>query len=768
MFKIKKKSNYQSRIIKMMLVISVVPIIFLGTLAYYNTTRIVQDKVNEANYQSLLQTQMRFEQTLDVVYNYYVLLGNESTIIENLERKLTYQDVLPVNDIQNRLVELQNLQTIVKSAHLVNVEQDWIIHSGGFSESIAKDNKDYMNGFMNDPRNIIWSVGNKVLRDQSSLISQDTTLNGINLFIKVPYNVPNYQGAIVVNLSELELSRYFESDADQQNMIVIDERGIVVYHQDKSLVGSQIQESISGFDPFNLQDDSRFLESQMGDEAIGILYKKSDYNDWTYMSYYSIDDITREARTIGLITLIVCLVTIAIIFALAVYGSKLLYNPVEFIYKSIKSVSDDKGKSTNDEMKYINRGIISLVENQNRLKGLVEKQIAQIEELFILKLLRRELSHQQIHQKKATIDKLETATNYSIINIQAEVVENAEDRTKDEDIILLLILNTIIENIDQNVFLQPVIYKGVVVMLITGKQDNTVDFKEHVFATAEKLQNIIQTNLDIGITIGISNTYQKLEEVHIGFKEGVEALLCKRDLKETILFYEDVAPGKVIRVAYPKSLEAELIQAINRGNEKEIIRLVDLIVETIFSTRTGYNEHKLYINRLLIAILNVLQASGATLSRIVNRTDSIMEEISNISTAKEMKVWFKVRLIKPMLPVLIEQRNNKNTILIEEVKRMIEEEYDRDLSLEECASRLNYHPSYIWKVMKHELDMSFTDYLLAHRLKVAKQLLVDSDMTIGKIAEHLRYTNAQNFIRYFKKLEGVTPGQYRKDSESQS
>jgi AraC-like DNA-binding protein len=34
-------------------------------------------------------------------------------------------------------------------------------------------------------------------------------------------------------------------------------------------------------------------------------------------------------------------------------------------------------------------------------------------------------------------------------------------------------------------------------------------------------------------------------------------------------------------------------------------------------------------------------------------------------------------------------------------------------------------------------------------------------MRIAEIAEKLQYTNAQNFIRYFRKMEGMTPGQYR-------
>ncbi|MNN74722.1 DNA-binding transcriptional regulator AraC [compost metagenome] len=44
---------------------------------------------------------------------------------------------------------------------------------------------------------------------------------------------------------------------------------------------------------------------------------------------------------------------------------------------------------------------------------------------------------------------------------------------------------------------------------------------------------------------------------------------------------------------------------------------------------------------------------------------------------------------------------------------------------------------------------------------MAKKWLTETDMTITEMAEKLKYTNPTNFIRYFRKIEGITPGQYR-------
>jgi AraC-like DNA-binding protein len=51
--------------------------------------------------------------------------------------------------------------------------------------------------------------------------------------------------------------------------------------------------------------------------------------------------------------------------------------------------------------------------------------------------------------------------------------------------------------------------------------------------------------------------------------------------------------------------------------------------------------------------------------------------------------------------------------------------------------------------------------LSQYRLQVAKDWLINTDMTIKEIAERLQYSNSHNFIRSFRKSEGITPGQYR-------
>ena len=64
-------------------------------------------------------------------------------------------------------------------------------------------------------------------------------------------------------------------------------------------------------------------------------------------------------------------------------------------------------------------------------------------------------------------------------------------------------------------------------------------------------------------------------------------------------------------------------------------------------------------------------------------------------------------------------------------------------------------------------DTSFSDLANNEKLEMAKELLLTSDMTVVQIAETLNYSNVQNFIRFFSKKVGMTPGKYRKDYQNE-
>lgn len=58
--------------------------------------------------------------------------------------------------------------------------------------------------------------------------------------------------------------------------------------------------------------------------------------------------------------------------------------------------------------------------------------------------------------------------------------------------------------------------------------------------------------------------------------------------------------------------------------------------------------------------------------------------------------------------------------------------------------------------------MTVTEFILQLRIKMAKELLTTTDLTVSEVAYHCGMDNISYFTTLFKKVTGVTPGQYRK------
>ncbi|WP_239628865.1 AraC family transcriptional regulator [Paenibacillus sp. H1-7] len=99
--------------------------------------------------------------------------------------------------------------------------------------------------------------------------------------------------------------------------------------------------------------------------------------------------------------------------------------------------------------------------------------------------------------------------------------------------------------------------------------------------------------------------------------------------------------------------------------------------------------------------------------------------------------------------------------VLNQIIAIVHDEYNSALTLESVAARLHYNSNYLSGLFNKEMRITFSEYLARHRQKMACQWLVETDMPVKEIAYKLQYTNSQNFIRSFRKRQGMTPGEYR-------
>ena len=97
----------------------------------------------------------------------------------------------------------------------------------------------------------------------------------------------------------------------------------------------------------------------------------------------------------------------------------------------------------------------------------------------------------------------------------------------------------------------------------------------------------------------------------------------------------------------------------------------------------------------------------------------------------------------------------------ENIERYIRANYTSELSMQDVARAMNYSEAYFCKLFKQCFKVNFSAWLNEFRVEKAKEMLLDSRLSVREVSLACGYTDANYFARVFKRITGKTPSEYR-------
>lgn len=105
---------------------------------------------------------------------------------------------------------------------------------------------------------------------------------------------------------------------------------------------------------------------------------------------------------------------------------------------------------------------------------------------------------------------------------------------------------------------------------------------------------------------------------------------------------------------------------------------------------------------------------------------------------------------------------DKSLGFIKDAVFKVQQMYPQDLSIEYMAQSLNVSKSHFMKTFKKTMGVSFTQYLIDYRLKIAARQLKEGKLKIFEISNNCGFNNGSYFIRSFKEKYKTSPKNYQK------
>lgn len=289
---------------------------------------------------------------------------------------------------------------------------------------------------------------------------------------------------------------------------------------------------------------------------------------------------------------------------------------------------------------------------------------------------------------------------------------------------------------------------------------NGIQKEQHkaVEKALEQMRAAVKEEYHIDLTIGVGKLYAGTLSIPRSYLEARSALDYRfvKGNGSTIL-YKDLMAGENAAVPYPKRQFEQLRDAVSQADQGRIHTAVSAMIDYIQKKNLPLFVAKGICFDILSLFIEVSSTFHYTLPDAAD-----MARLMNLDTVDDV-----IRLIQELNTELvsqpIDQPKQDSDILLEDIMAYIRENCLRcDFSIQETAEYFHMLLPNLSQFFKEKTGQNVLDYSAAFRMERAKNLLADDKLTLKEISQQVGYYNVSSFIRRFKQLNGVTPGDYRK------
>ena len=136
----------------------------------------------------------------------------------------------------------------------------------------------------------------------------------------------------------------------------------------------------------------------------------------------------------------------------------------------------------------------------------------------------------------------------------------------------------------------------------------------------------------------------------------------------------------------------------------------------------------------------------------------------NVFTSAEGSYRAQLSALLKLILLRIAETADENSLparMVEALDEYIRNNISEEISNTEIGAIFGYHPFYVSRVLKDKKGQTLHQYVIAHRLKLAKRLLELTDRPVAEVALECGFSDASYFTKTFRQTFGITPKDYR-------
>ncbi|MEY8742876.1 helix-turn-helix domain-containing protein [Bacillales bacterium AN1005] len=232
-------------------------------------------------------------------------------------------------------------------------------------------------------------------------------------------------------------------------------------------------------------------------------------------------------------------------------------------------------------------------------------------------------------------------------------------------------------------------------------------------------------------------------------------------LKPTNLVIEKLT--KLETIHHDPLLEKQLLTIIKEGRVDELRMFTKLDEEsTGVLSKSSHIRSKKNLGIVAIAIATRAAIDGGVHSEVAfSLSDNYIQRLEDLSSIKDIDDLSKEAMFT-FTKRVAEVKEQQHTMTITTCKNYIYSNRFEKVTHEDVANVVQLSHSYLSVLFKKEVGISVSDYIQKVKIEEAKNLLAYTKTSLSEVSSLLQFTDQSYFTKVFKKMEGITPNQYKK------
>ena len=464
-------------------------------------------------------------------------------------------------------------------------------------------------------------------------------------------------------------------------------------------------------------------------------------NGWQLTLSMDYGEYLAHEHSLLLFTGLLCGTIVLIGFLLSLHFSYLLYHPLHFLQNTLQGIQieDRHKKKRKFSPARSQKDLRSLTEGYPRL---MEEYTADMESAVILYVLygRSEQKPQDFERHFERFYRFQ-GENLQCFLIQLIFTEEFESQKEIEKKKLTQTIRRLLESMlsAQGAFCVTEHGEGGFLLFVENINVSCLDSFLHI------LQNDTRwfvPYIGASSTLMVSQMVQAYDEARTGLEYSI--------FHQNAYHIQQGGHPLVTRISYHAAEEAQLLLNLQKGDLTQVKTSLEELLNVYLSPEHSWRSLRQLFERIYRTV-------SLHVSSCVETEVPLDLQNCNIQQMVEILMErFRMLLVAAGGP------QNVDSQQISSVCDYVKEHYQENLSLTSLSEAMGYSAKYLSRLFKENMSWNLSDYIQYVRIEKAKELLIQTQLSVEEIQELVGIPSRTTFIRVFKKFEGLPPGQYRK------